>query len=91
MTGSVAPAEDGAANGGGEGGAADGAGANGAAGAYVAANGHAEADAGGDVEAAVAEKPEFGPPQDMSYLQARLAACVCVAKSRRTVPHRPRA
>ena len=71
MTGSVAPAEDGAANGGGEGAAADGAGANGAAGAYVAANGHAEADAGGDVESAVAEKPEFGPPQDMSYLQAR--------------------
>ena len=76
MTGFVAPAEEGVANGGAEGGAADGAGANGAAEAYVAANGHAEADAGGDVEAAVAEKPEFGAPQDLSYLQARLVVCI---------------
>ena len=72
MTGSVAPAEEAVANGGVEGGAAGSAGANGAAGAIDAANGHAKADAGEDVEAAaVAEKPEFGAPQDMSYLQAR--------------------
>jgi hypothetical protein len=72
MTGSVAPAEEVVANGAGGEDGAGGAGANGAGDAVVAANGHAEAASADDVEAgAVAEKPEFGPPQDMSYLQAR--------------------
>ena len=79
MTGSVAPAEAVVTNGGDEGKVAS---ANGAGEACHAANGHAEGDAGGDVEAAaVAEKPEFGPPQDMSYLQARLVVCVCATSA----------
>ena len=77
MAGSTAPAEQSGAPNGVELQQAGGA-PGGDAAASVAPDDVAGAGgAGGDVEAAVvAEKPEFGAPQDMSYLQVRpLAPC----------------